>query len=123
MEKGSLSDIADLMSILGVESRLRIVVLLSEAEYLCVNALACRLGISQSAVSQHLRILSLKGLVSSERDGYYTHYSLNREVVSGFLEDLENMDLTSEPVEEARCKPDRGGKCAKEKKGAASRSG
>lgn len=119
MSDRDLSEIAELMSILGVESRLRIVALLSEAEYLCVNALACRLGISQSAVSQHLRILSLKGLVSSEKDGYYTHYSLNREVLSGFLEDLEAMDLTGEPVEEAKCRPKRGGKCAEEKRSAA----
>ncbi len=45
---------------------------------LCVNALAKRLGVTQSAVSQHLRILRQAGLVQSERHGSYIHYTLDR---------------------------------------------
>jgi DNA-binding transcriptional ArsR family regulator len=44
---------------------------------LCVNALAHRLGITQSAVSQHLRILKQAGLVRGERRGSFMHYSLD----------------------------------------------
>jgi ArsR family transcriptional regulator len=46
---------------------------------LCVNALAKKLGITQSAVSQHLRLLKHAGLVSGERRGSFIHYSLDRE--------------------------------------------
>lgn len=48
---------------------------------LCVNALACRLGITQSAVSQHLRVLKTMGLVKGERRGYRVHYFINPETI------------------------------------------
>jgi ArsR family transcriptional regulator, arsenate/arsenite/antimonite-responsive transcriptional repressor len=44
---------------------------------LCVNALARRLRLTQSAVSQHLRILRHAGLVRGSRKGVYVHYSLD----------------------------------------------
>jgi DNA-binding transcriptional ArsR family regulator len=47
--------------------------------FLCVNALAHRLGVTQSAVSQHLRVLRQVGLVSGERRGSFVHYTLDRE--------------------------------------------
>jgi DNA-binding transcriptional ArsR family regulator len=47
--------------------------------FLCVNALAHRLGVTQSAVSQHLRILRQAGLVSGKRRGSFVHYTLDRE--------------------------------------------
>jgi ArsR family transcriptional regulator len=47
--------------------------------FLCVNALAQRLGITQSAVSQHLRVLRQAGLVNSERRGSFVHYTLDGE--------------------------------------------
>ena len=46
---------------------------------LCVNALSHRLGVTQSAVSQHLRILRHAGLVRGERHGSFMHYSLDPE--------------------------------------------
>ena len=44
---------------------------------LCVNALSHRLGVTQSAVSQHLRILKHAGLVHGERHGSFMHYSID----------------------------------------------
>jgi DNA-binding transcriptional ArsR family regulator len=65
-------------------------------EVLCVGALADRLGISQSAVSQHLRVLRQAGAVSSEKRGYYVHYRVNgqklrewRRVLDGLFEPAE----------------------------------
>jgi ArsR family transcriptional regulator len=46
---------------------------------LCVGALAYRLGVTHSAVSQHLRILREVGLVDGQRQGYRVHYSLDRD--------------------------------------------
>lgn len=51
---------------------------------LCVNALANSLDITQSAVSQHLRVLRQAGLVRGERRGSFVHYSLNRETLDQF---------------------------------------
>lgn len=55
-----------------------------EPEALCVNALAGLLGITQSAVSQHLRILKNAGLVRGERRGYHVHYAVDFEALKRF---------------------------------------
>ena len=48
---------------------------------LCVNALAGLLGVTQSAVSQHLRVLKSIGLVKGERRGYHIHYLVNHDAL------------------------------------------
>ena len=73
---------AAIFSALADPTRLKLVKLLSQQhtpEALCVNALAQRIGITQSAVSQHLRILKNNGLVTGQRRGYYVHYVVNHE--------------------------------------------
>jgi DNA-binding transcriptional ArsR family regulator len=47
--------------------------------FLCVNALAHRLDVTQSAVSQHLRVLRQAGLVRGVRRGTFVHYSPDPE--------------------------------------------
>jgi len=71
-----------LFSTLADPTRLKIVKLLCHKQFrgaLCVNALAAILGITQSAVSQHLRILKSIGLVKGERHGYHVHYLINHD--------------------------------------------
>jgi len=72
---------AALFRALADPTRLKLVKLLCrqrEPSALCVNALAYRLGISQSAVSQHLRVLKSLKLVKGERRGYRVHYFINK---------------------------------------------
>lgn len=72
---------ARILRALGTESRMRIIELLKEGP-LEVGAIAVRLGISQSAVSQHMKVLKELHLVFDERRSYFIHYSLNpREFV------------------------------------------
>ena len=74
----SLARISPRKLLISDPTRLRLVRLLAEHEgSLCVNALAHRLGVSQSAVSQHLRVLRQARLVESERQGYHVHYALD----------------------------------------------
>ena len=75
----TLEEISDLLKALSDPTRLKIYKLLNESDtMLCVNALAANLKITQSAVSQHLKILRQAGLVRSERRGYFIHYKTNR---------------------------------------------
>ncbi|MFC1900493.1 ArsR/SmtB family transcription factor [Chloroflexota bacterium] len=70
-------------------TRLKLVKLLARQDVsgaLCVNALAGVLSVSQSAVSQHLRILKNIGLVSGERQGYRIHYIINRQALERYRE-------------------------------------
>ncbi len=69
--------LARIFKALSVDTRVRIVLLLKERA-LCVNALAARLKVSASAVSQHLRILRGADLVTSDKRANYVHYQLNR---------------------------------------------
>jgi DNA-binding transcriptional ArsR family regulator len=69
---------AELFKILCSDKRIEIIELLKK-DAMNVNSLAKSLGITQSAVSQHLRILKAAGLVKDERKGYWIHYSLNRQ--------------------------------------------
>ena len=77
----AVDKLARWLKVLSVDTRLRIVQLLKD-RVLCVNALAKRLGITQSAVSQHLRVLREADLVIDEKRGYYVHYRLNEETFS-----------------------------------------
>lgn len=79
------------MQALSAPARLRIVELL-RGRALCVNALTARLGITQGAVSQHLRVLREAGFVVAEKHGYFVHYTLDearlaevRDALGAFL--------------------------------------
>jgi ArsR family transcriptional regulator len=75
---------AALFKALADPTRLKLVKLLCRQgaqKALCVNALATRLGVTQSAVSQHLRILKNAGLVRGERRGYHVHYAADQEAM------------------------------------------
>ena len=80
--------LAEVFKALSDPTRLRLIKLLSECssqpdgcggESLCVNALTNKLEVTQSAVSQHLRILRQAGLVRGERRGQMVHYSLDQD--------------------------------------------
>lgn len=60
---------------LSNDTRYQIIQLLTEGS-LCVNAIVCRLEVSQPAVSQHLKILEHVGLVQGEKTGLRVHYAL-----------------------------------------------
>lgn len=82
-------DEAALFKALADPTRLQIVKHLChqhEPDALCVNALAGLLGVTQSAVSQHLRILKNAGLVRGERRGYHVHYAVDFEALKRFHE-------------------------------------
>jgi len=80
----SIEEQATLFGVLADPTRLKLLRLLlqqREPDALCVNALAYRLGVTQSAVSQHLRVLKSAGLVKGERRGYRIHYFINQETL------------------------------------------
>ncbi len=90
---GTVPEMAGVFKALGDPTRLRIVRLLSTdaSGTLGVSELASRLGISQPAVSQHLKTLKAGGLVDSRREGFYMYYTVNRERMVRFREQFELM--------------------------------
>jgi DNA-binding transcriptional ArsR family regulator len=76
---------SNLLRAIGSPHRLMILCHLMERE-MTVTDLCSSLGLRQSLVSQHLTHLRLNGLVTSERRGHFSYYSLTnepaREIVS-----------------------------------------
>jgi DNA-binding transcriptional ArsR family regulator len=64
--------------------RLRVVALLCQEQH-NVGEIARTLGIRQSLVSQHLSLLRLHGLVSSEKNGTTAVYSLSEKRLKKLL--------------------------------------
>ena len=82
-----VTELAELFKILSDPTRLKLIRLLQQhGGALCVNALAQRLGVTQSAVSQHMRVLRGAGLVHGDRQGPRVHYVLNAAEVDRLQE-------------------------------------
>ena len=62
-----------MLKALGEPTRLKIYLALLERKH-CVRSLSRKLGISESAVSQHMKVMKEAGLVYGEKFGYHTHY-------------------------------------------------
>ena len=87
-------------------TRLRLVKLLTRQHHsnaLCVNALAHLLEVSQSAISQHLRVLKSIGLVRGERRGYLVHYFVNEDVLERCRELVSSAMSTAAPTGDEPC--------------------
>lgn len=82
---------AELFKVLGVETRIRIIELLKQKGPLGVNELSNTLGVTASAVSQHLKILKHAGLVRNERKGYWIPYEVNAEALEQCQEILSRV--------------------------------
>ena len=100
---------------LADETRRRIIEILLRYG-LCVSALARQLNISESAVSQHLKLLRKAGLLHGEKRGYYMHYDIDREKLHALARDIETMagiprQKNDEPSRQTEARP-----CSEEKR-------
>jgi ArsR family transcriptional regulator len=79
-------DLVQLFKLLSDETRLRILAYLMQTDELHVRALCDLLGQSQPAVSHHLALLRVAGLIESRRDGKHNFYRLLPERFQQFLD-------------------------------------
>ncbi len=94
MKTFSLSDhstiAAGLLSAMANPKRLQILCSLVKGE-VAVGALASQVGLSQSALSQHLSKLRAQKLVNTRRDAQTIYYSSSSEAVLKVLGTLEEI--------------------------------
>jgi len=103
-------DITLVLKCLADENRLKIVRLLSERKY-CVRALSKQLGISESAVSQHIRMMKKAGLLKiGDKNGYNIHYAVNKDCLVTLSQSI--MTMADSVQMDRKC----GGNCKGEKK-------
>jgi ArsR family transcriptional regulator len=102
-KKPSIEEQAALFSVLADLTRLKLLKLLAqqrEPDALCVNALAYCLGVTQPAVSQHLKVLKNAGLVKGEKRGYRVHYFINQEILIQAQQQISSaLDLKEKATE------------------------
>jgi ArsR family transcriptional regulator len=86
--------LTDVFKLLADKSRLRIVLALAQDGELHVSALCDLLGQSQPAVSHHLTLMRMVGLVEYRRDGKHNYYRLSsdhlRDLFEQFFADSGN---------------------------------
>lgn len=94
----AMADAAEVFSQIGDPTRLRILWILCHSEE-CVTNLAAAIGMSDPAVSHHLRILKKAGLAQSRRIGKEVHYTLadseKARLVHRMVDDVFEMNCPS----------------------------
>lgn len=82
-----------MLKALSDKSRFKIIELLLQKNY-CVRALSYKMGISESAVSQHIKVLKEAGLLVGNKCGYHVHYRVNKEVLHQLAKEIEELANT-----------------------------
>lgn len=83
-----VDNLVKLFKLLSDETRLRILYYLTERSELHVRALCDLLGESQPAVSHHLALLRMAGLIERRREGKHNYYGLKTRQFSTLLDML-----------------------------------
>lgn len=73
-------DTNKILKALGEPMRFKIFSCLLERKH-CVRSLSKKLGITESAISQHLKIMREADLVYGEKYGYHTHFLPKQETL------------------------------------------
>ena len=89
-----MEDLLSVFKALSDENRYRIIKLLLESDY-CVKALSHSLGISESAISQHIKILKNAKILTGRKKGYFMHYSVRKDVLKQAGVTIINLSETS----------------------------
>lgn len=84
MGNNEIYNLSEFYKILSDPTRLRIILTLTEKEQ-CVQEIAKKTNMSQTAVSYQLRILRVSRVVKFERRGQFTYYSLEDDHVSQII--------------------------------------
>ena len=83
-------DIVTIGTALSDENRVKILQMLTDGEK-CGCKLLEAFEITQPTLSHHMKILCDSGLVDARKDGKWSHYSVNRDVVREFGNYISDM--------------------------------
>ena len=87
-----ITELTNFLKSLSDPTRLKIVEYLAKADNpRCVSKISEHINVSQSATSQHLRILRQSNLVNSTRRGYHIHYEINTGQLDAALHQLRSL--------------------------------
>ncbi len=85
-----MKDTVKKLKAIADKNRFKIVKILLKNSY-CVRGLSNILDISESAVSQHLKILREADIVVGEKEGYFVHYRVKKENIKSIAEAIKGI--------------------------------
>ena len=95
-------EVSQLLKALGEPMRFRIYTCLLARKH-CVRSLSKKLGITESAVSQHLKVMREAGLVYGEKYGHHTHYLPTQETLDALTDCFLTMRRQSQLLNRSIC--------------------
>src|SRR5215471_12325965 len=84
----TIEGLSEIFKLLADRSRLKILLALAQDGEMHVSALCELLGQSQPAVSHHLTLMRMSGLVGYRRDGKHNYYHVDSALVRDLLEEF-----------------------------------
>jgi ArsR family transcriptional regulator len=100
-------EITKILKAIADETRFKMLILLLQHNY-CVRALSRKLELSESAISQHIKVLREAGLLIGVKKGYYMHYDVDRGTLHELSSKIEELAIIEREVcnpENVRCEP------------------
>lgn len=94
-------ELAGLIKALAEPTRLKIFLALLERKH-CVRSLSRKLGITESAISQHMKVMKEAGLVYGEKYGYHTHYLPAQDALDFLADRFRDMQVASRRLDRDR---------------------
>lgn len=99
---GQAAEAVSVLKSIAHEGRLLVLCYLSEAGEMSVGELAGRVGLSQSALSQHLAKLRAEGLVTTRREAQTVYYRIDQPKVLTLLTVLHDLYCPALGVADAK---------------------
>ena len=87
-----------MLKALGDPTRYKIFNCLLERKH-CVRSLSKKLGITESAISQHLKVMKEAGLVYGEKYGYHMHYLPSQNALDSLVNCFTQMKEKSNSLD------------------------
>jgi ArsR family transcriptional regulator len=84
-------EVAALLSMLSNEKRLLMLCEIAQSGEITVGNLCETVGLSQSALSQHLALLRAQGIVATRKEGVSVHYRLADPRVSALMGSMRDI--------------------------------
>ncbi|MCP4133369.1 MAG: winged helix-turn-helix transcriptional regulator [bacterium] len=93
--KDKLQQMAGVFKALGDNKRLKIIKMLASNmnDTLCVSDVAQKLGITQPAASQHIKVLKNIDILNENRKGFRVFYTINTDVLLQHKKDMDELFL------------------------------